>query len=82
MGRGRLWLESVTALVALFLAVLTLLIPDWLEAVAGLDIDGHSGTAEWLAAGLLAATALALGEHAALGWRRLSGRRRLPVQHS
>ena len=50
MARIRLWLESIGALVALFLGTLTLIVPDWLEEVFGFDPDRHSGAAEWLIA--------------------------------
>jgi hypothetical protein len=49
MHRLRLWCEGAGALTALFLATLTLVVPDWLEAF-GPDPDGHSGAAEWLIA--------------------------------
>jgi hypothetical protein len=68
--RSRFWLEAGLAITGGFLAVLTLVWPDWIEAIFGVDPDRHSGAAEWLVAGgllLAAATSSAL---AALEWNR------------
>jgi nitrate reductase gamma subunit len=64
MNRVRVWLEGIGALVALFLAALTVLVPDWLEATVGVDPDRHSGAMEWLVAAGFAAVAAVLGRFA------------------
>ena len=52
------------------LFVLTLVVPDWIEAVFRVDPDHSSGTLEWvIVAGLLVAT-LALSLLARREWRR------------
>jgi len=53
------WIESILAFITAFLAVLTLVWHDWIEAVFGFDPDNHSGSFEWeLVAVCLVATAL------------------------
>jgi hypothetical protein len=68
----RLWfrLEAAGALAALFLATLTLVVPDWLEAF-GFDPDWHSGETEWLIALALAALSAELAALAYRDWHRL-----------
>jgi hypothetical protein len=63
-------LESVLALVSACLAVLTIVWPDWIEAISGFQPDRHNGSFEWLlvaglALGCLICTTLARRE-----WRR------------
>jgi len=58
MHRLWLWIEGASALAAFFLATLTLVVPDWLEAF-GLNPDEHTGANEWL-------TALAFGALSAI----------------
>ena len=67
-GRSLCWdrvsaLETCVAVAALSLALLTLLVPAWIEAVTGWDPDRHSGRAEWLVAAalMLCAGAAAIG---------------------
>ena len=51
------WAEAVAAAAVGILALLTLLWPDWIEALTGIDPDHSSGLLEWtLAAGLAAAS--------------------------
>jgi len=66
-----LWLEAVGALATLFLATLTLVVPDWLEEAFGVDPDAHSGAAEWLIALAFAALSAVLALLARRDWRRL-----------
>ena len=45
--RTRFWLESGFALAAAALAIVTAIVPDWIETVFGVDPDGGNGTVEW-----------------------------------
>jgi hypothetical protein len=45
--RPAFWIESVMACLTAFLALLTLLTPDWIEVVFDIDPDSHSGSVEW-----------------------------------
>jgi hypothetical protein len=45
--RPAFWIESVMACLTAFLALLSLLTPDWIEVVFGIDPDRHSGSVEW-----------------------------------
>jgi hypothetical protein len=58
------WIESVLACITSFLAVLTAVWADWIEALTGLQPDQHNGSFEWMlvvccvgATGLLATLA-------------------------
>lgn len=59
--RVRFWVETGLAGLAAVLGGLTLLWPDWIEEVFGIDPDGGSGLVEWLVVMVLAATAVNLG---------------------
>lgn len=41
-------IESVLAAASAILAVVTLLVPDWIEGTMRMDPDGGSGSLEWL----------------------------------
>jgi hypothetical protein len=41
------WIESIMASFTAFLAILTLVWHDWIEAVFSFDPDHHSGSFEW-----------------------------------
>lgn len=43
------------------LALLTLVVPDWIEAVLHVDPDGGNGSVEWLVVLVLAAAAVVFG---------------------
>jgi hypothetical protein len=68
--RSRFWVEAALAALASALGVLTLIAPDWIEALTGVDPDAHSGSLEWALAGALAATALVVLAVARAEWRR------------
>ncbi len=61
--------EAVAAVVFGVLAVLTLLVPDWIEAVFGVEPDGSSGAAEWLIVTAFGLVALVLAALSARTWR-------------
>jgi hypothetical protein len=66
------WSESAIASAGTLLAALTLVWPDWIESVTGLDPDRHSGTLEWLiAVGCCLAAAVA-SVLARREWRRVA----------
>jgi hypothetical protein len=51
--RIRFWIETAAGVASAVLAVLTLLVPDWIE-LSGWDPDHHSGATEWGLVGCLA----------------------------
>ena len=64
------WIETVLALLAASLALLTGIWPEWIEGALHLNPDLHSGAAEWdlvLAFGLAAAV---LSSMAVRDWRK------------
>jgi len=69
-------LELIAAAVTGLAAVVTAIVPDWIEEVFHIDPDGGDGAAEWLIVGALALATIALG---ALAWRE---RRRFTVRTS
>ena len=67
--RRRFWIEAGLGAFSGVLCVLTLLVPDWIEAVFRVNPDRHSGAIEWaIAAGLLVA-AVGVGLQARREWR-------------
>lgn len=78
MIRRRFWLESTLTAVTGVLTVLTLLWPQWLEAL-GFDPDGGDGSAEWLIVGVLLVATLALAVTARWEWRRTTVSRARPA---
>jgi hypothetical protein len=66
--RTRWWIETVAAIAAGLLAVLTAFVPDWIEWT-GWDPDHHSGAAEWWLVALFAVVALASAVAARIEWR-------------
>jgi hypothetical protein len=56
--RKRFWIETAAATVGLVLAVLTLVLPSWLEVVFGIDPDHGSGSAEWILVGVATTVAV------------------------
>jgi len=68
--RRRFWIEAGLSVLSGVLFVLTLVVPDWIEAVFRVDPDHSSGALEWvIVAGLLVAT-LAFSLLARREWRR------------
>lgn len=54
----RLTLKLALAGTSAFLALLTLVVPDWIEAVFRIDPDGGNGSLEWLVVLAFAAAAV------------------------
>jgi len=59
--RRQFWLESALALACCALAALTLVWRDWIEALTGVDPDGHNGSVEWLVVAGLATCSIVVG---------------------
>jgi hypothetical protein len=57
--RKRFYAESCLAVLLTGLVVLTMVWPDWIEELTGLDPDAHNGSVEWMfVAGLVLAAAV------------------------
>jgi hypothetical protein len=70
--RGRFWVEAGASLASGLLALVTLIWPDWIERVFGIEPDQGSGALEWLIVGVVFATSVGLAVAARLEWRRTS----------
>lgn len=57
----RVRLESIVALCAGILGILTIFWHDWIETLTGGDPDQHDGIVEWIVVGGLLAVAVAMG---------------------
>jgi hypothetical protein len=68
--RRRFWFETITALVAAVLAVLTAVRPDWIELFFEIEPDEGSGSLERLIVGIAVAVALTASLVALTEWRR------------
>ncbi|WP_316527761.1 ABC transporter permease [Kitasatospora brasiliensis] len=68
--RPRFWLETALGGLSGLLFLLTLLWPQWMETLLGLDPDAGSGTVEWLVVALAAAVTAACALGARFEWRR------------
>jgi hypothetical protein len=62
-------LESIVALCAGILGILTIFWRDWIEALTGWDPDQHNGTVEWIVVVGLLATAVTMGLAARRHWK-------------
>jgi hypothetical protein len=68
-SRVRIGFETVIALAASALGVLTMFWRDWIEALAGWDLDHHNGSLEWLIVAVLLAVSAVLGVAELRHWR-------------
>jgi len=67
--RRQVAIDLILATVSGALFVLTLTVPDWIEAVFGIDPDGGNGALEFLLAATFLAVALGAGRFAARALR-------------
>jgi hypothetical protein len=65
-----LWIETGLSVLSGAALTLTLAVPDWIEAVFGVDPDQSSGVLEWCIVGGLLVATLAFGFLARREWRR------------
>jgi len=70
--RRRYWLEVGLGTLSGILFVLTLMVPDWIEAVVRVDPDQHSGSLEWVIVAVLTVTTVVSSLLARREWRRLA----------
>lgn len=68
--RSRFWGECALALISGNLAVLTLLWPNWIELVLGVEPDGGDGSLERVLVGLCVGATVAFSALARTEWRR------------
>jgi len=65
----RVRLESIVALCAGILGILTIFWHDWIEALTGWDPDQHNGIVEWIIVAGLLAVAVTMGLTARRHWK-------------
>ena len=70
--RRRYWIEVGLGTLSGILFVLTLMVPDWIEAVVRVDPDQHSGSLERVIVAVLAVTTVVSSLLARREWRRLA----------
>ena len=70
--RRRLRIEVVLTIISAALSILTVLFPDWIEELTGLEPDAGSGALEWAIAGIFLAAAVVSALLARRSYRRLA----------
>jgi ABC-type thiamin/hydroxymethylpyrimidine transport system permease subunit len=73
--RARVRIEVVLAVISAALCVLTLVFPEWIEELTGLEPDAGSGALEWLVAGVFLVAAVVAAVLARRDYRRLAADR-------
>ncbi len=68
--RRRFWLETVIAIVASILFVITLVWHDWIEIIFKVDPDHGNGLLEWSIVGALLVVTIVLFILARYEWRK------------
>lgn len=68
--RIRFWFEAAAALCTCYLALLTVLWPEWIERLFGFDPDHASGRLEWAFVAALAVAAVSASVATRVEWRR------------
>jgi hypothetical protein len=71
--RRRLRIELVLAIVSAALSVLTLVFPEWIEEVTGLEPDAGSGALEWIIVGVFLGATMVSAALARRDYHRLVG---------
>jgi hypothetical protein len=69
-SRARFAIELALAGVTGILFVLTVIWPQWIEAVFGIDPDGGDGSLEWAIVGVLLVASVTFSVLARAEWRR------------
>jgi hypothetical protein len=64
------WVECAFGSISTFLALLTLMWPDWIERVFGYDPDHYSGSFEWIIVAFCFTVAIVSAVLARREWRR------------
>jgi uncharacterized membrane protein YidH (DUF202 family) len=64
------WVETGLALLSGCLFVVTLVWPDWIEALTGFELDDHSGSVEWGIVITLLIVSVVASILARIEWRR------------
>jgi hypothetical protein len=70
--RRRLRIEVALAVISAAMCVLTLVFPEWIEALTGLEPDAGSGALEWIIAGVFLVGAVVATVLARHDYRRLA----------
>jgi hypothetical protein len=68
--RARFWFECVLSTITGIATVATLVYPDWIEALTGMDPDHGNGSAEWAMTVALAVITVGALVAARIEWRR------------
>jgi hypothetical protein len=68
--RIRFWLEAALSVVTGSLALLTAVLPHWIERLSHADPDQGSGRYEWIAVCAVALVTVALSALARMEWQR------------
>ena len=68
--RARFWIEAGLSAAAAVLALITAVVPDWIERIAGAGPDDGGGEFEWLIVVVLACAAIGLALTARREWHR------------
>lgn len=69
--RARFWIEVVAGTLSALLMALTLVTPEWIEEIFGVEPDGGSGALEWAIVAALAIGAIGSSSLARHEWRRM-----------
>ncbi|CAB3801331.1 hypothetical protein LMG28688_05326 [Paraburkholderia caffeinitolerans] len=68
--RRLFWVEVGLATITGLLAIVTAIVPDWIEFVSGWDPDRGDGSVEWLVVAGLGLVTIVLSVAAMKTWRR------------